>query len=68
MTVPVFIEIRKYRNVLDRVDALKAHLVELQRLVGEVERLRSEEKAHIENTHKHLDTMRASLAAVEEEV
>ena len=67
-TVPVFIEIKKYRNVLDKVDALKAHFIEIQQLVQEVESLRSEEQDHIRATRERLQNMHASLSSVEEEV
>ncbi len=68
MTAPVFIEVRKYRQVLDRADALKAHLMEIEHLIKEIERLRAEEKDHIQATRKQLQTMHAAINRVEEEV
>lgn len=68
MTAPVFIEIRRYRQVLDRADALKAHLMEINRLIKEIDRLRSEEQDHIQSTRKQLESMRAAISRVEEEV
>lgn len=68
MTAPVFIEIRKYRSVLDKIDALKDHLNELHVLVSEVNELRDEEKKQIDIAHQRIAAMTQSISVVEEEV
>jgi len=68
MTAPVFIEVPNYRQVLDHVDAIKAHLFEAQRLVKEIDALRSEESEHIQSTRVRLSHIKQSLRAVEEDI
>ncbi len=68
MTAPVFIEIKKYREVLHRADLLKFHIAEVQRLIQEIDSLRQQEIRHVESTRNQLDVLQLAVNRVEEEL
>ena len=64
-TMPVYVKIEEYRDVLDIMNMLKAKLNEARKILGKINDLKNEEDAELELWHTGLDEVERKVEFVD---